>query len=189
MPRNQRKPIFHTTSKEQEIETLFRHHYVMLCNDVNRLLRDESLSEDLVQEVFIKIWEKKMDVDISDRFIFYLKRSCYNAALKYLSSKPYLLDTDSSENITTPENTDTSILTTELEHSIQRAITTLPDKTQMIFTLSRYEDLSYKEISKQLQISIKAVEKHMGKALKLMKAALQEHLLLSTILIYEFFFS
>lgn len=155
---------------------LFREHYVSLCNDVNRLLRDESLSEDLVQEVFIKVWEKKNEVDMNDRFIYYLKRSCYHAALKYLNSKNYQLDTDSNEQFETPSQTDEDLLSKELQEKIQRALTSLPEKTQLIFTLSRYEELTYKQIAEHLNLSIKAIEKHMGKALQQLRTSLHEHL-------------
>lgn len=170
--------IHRNLSPDEKIELLFKEQYASLCNGVNRLLKDESLSEDLVQEVFIKVWEKKDAVTIDDRFIFYLKRSCYHAALKFLSSKSYQLETDSQVNIQTTESTDEDLLINELHLKIQQAIAALPEKTQIVFTLSRFEELSYKEISHQLDISIKTVEKHMGKALQLLRSSLKEHLLI-----------
>ncbi|HCX24551.1 MAG TPA: RNA polymerase sigma-70 factor, partial [Cytophagales bacterium] len=65
-------------------------------------------------------------------------------------------------------------------------IANLPEKTQLVFTLSRYEELSYKEIALQMGLSIKAIEKHMGKALKLLKSALNEHLL-SLLILSDYF--
>ncbi len=168
---------------------MFRKHYGSLCNDVHRLLKDESLSEDLVQEVFIKIWEKKNHVLINDRFIFYLKKSCYHAALKYLSSKSYQLETDSNEQIvTSAHTTDENMLSSELDTKIQQTLGALPQKTRLVFTLSRYDDLSYKEIALHLGVSVKAVEKHMGKALKLLKSALSEHLIPNILMIFHLLF-
>ena len=170
------KSIHQNLSKEEKIEALFREQYVSLCNGVNQLLRDESLSEDLVQEVFIKVWEKKESVDVNERFIFYLKRSCYHAALKYLSSKSYRLDTETSLELPDSRATDEAIRSADLSFKIKKGIASLPEKTQLIFTLSRYEELTYKEIAKQLDLSIKSVEKHMGKALKILRATLKEEL-------------
>ena len=53
------KSIHKSLSQEEKIEVLFREQYAALCNGVNRILRDESLAEDLVQEVVIKVWENK----------------------------------------------------------------------------------------------------------------------------------
>ncbi len=174
----------HSQSNDDRIAQLFREHYSMLCNDVNKLLRDESLSEDLVQEVFIKVWEKQDEVEITDRFIYYLKRSCYHAALKYLGSKTYQLETDSNERIATSQQTDETILSRELHEKIQLAIASLPEKTQLIFTLSRYEELSYKQIAEQLNLSVKSIEKHMGKALQQLRVSLNEHLTTLLLIIF-----
>ena len=179
-------PVQSNLNAEQKIEFLFREYYAQLCRDVNKLLRDESLSEDLVQEVFIKVWEKKNHVEVDDRFIFYLKRSCYHAALKSLSSKSYRLETETDTNVSTTDKTDDQMLATELDIKIKSAIANLPEKTQLVFTLSRYEELSYKEIALQMGLSIKAIEKHMGKALKLLKSALNEHLL-SLLILSDYF--
>ena len=179
-------PVQSNLNAEQKIEFLFREYYAQLCRDVNKLLRDESLSEDLVQEVFIKVWEKKNHVEVDDRFIFYLKRSCYHAALKFLSSKSYRLETETDTNVSTTDKTDDQMLATRLDIKIKSAIANLPEKTQLVFTLSRYEELSYKEIALQMGLSIKAIEKHMGKALKLLKSALNEHLL-SLLILSDYF--
>lgn len=165
------------------VEIFFRKHYASLCQGVYRLLRDESLAEDLVQEVFIKVWEKKDKLTFDDRFIFYLKKSCYHAALAYLSGKNYLNDTDNPPILSDKNETDDHILQAELEKSIQLAISKLPEKTCLVFTLSRYEEMTYKEIASELNISVKAVEKHMGIALRRLKDALKEHLI-SFILLY-----
>ena len=68
------------------------------------------------------------------------------------------------------------ILYQELEGRIEEALQTLPEKCGEVFQLSRLKDLSYKEISEQLNISIKTVENHMGKALKMMRMELQDYL-------------
>ena len=68
------------------------------------------------------------------------------------------------------------ILYQELEGRIEEALQILPEKCGEVFRLSRFKDLSYKEISEQLNISIKTVENHMGKALKIMRTELQDYL-------------
>ena len=69
------------------------------------------------------------------------------------------------------------MLSSELSSKIHKGIAALPDKTQVVFTLSRFEDLTYKEIAQHLNLSVKSVEKHMGKALKNLRELLNEQLL------------
>lgn len=169
--------FYEKMSAEEKFEALFRQHYASLCKRVYGLLRDKSLSEDLVQEIFIKIWEKKTELRFDDRFFFYLKKSCYHAALNYLSGKNYTLETEPPMALTNGEGSDDRLLLSELEQSIRAAINQLPEKTRLIFTFSRYGEMTYKEIAGQLHISVKAVEKHMGKALRQLKDHLKDHLM------------
>lgn len=174
---NTEVPISKNAAPEEAIEFFFRKHYVSLCRGVYRLLRDEALAEDLVQEVFIKIWEKKDRLKFDERFIYYLKKSCYHAALAELARKldpPAAvpeLPGDSSDHADTPSLKD------ELEAAIHQSINLLPEKTRLIFTLSRYEEMTYRQIADQLNISVKAIEKHMGNALRSLRESLKEYLI------------
>ncbi|MEQ8471943.1 MAG: RNA polymerase sigma-70 factor [Marinoscillum sp.] len=183
MPDKSLHSIHKQSTKEELVELFFRNHYGELCKSVNRLLADQALSEDLVQEVFIKVWKRKDKIDFNDRFIFYLKRSCYHEALTYLSGNNYKLDTDPAENTTHSSSSSLPIEQIELEHEVRSAIGDLPEKTRLAFTLSRYEDMSYKEIAEQLNISLKTVEKHIGIALKRLREALKNHLTILFLLI------
>lgn len=176
MGKKNTRSIYKNQSREALVEVYFRKHYVELCQSVNRLLVDQALSEDLVQEVFLKVWDRKDKIDFNDRFIFYLKRSCHHAALAFLTSKNFKLDTDHSSLLTDHTSSDQPIVQTELETAIRSAIGQLPEKTRLVFTLCRYEDMSYKEVATQLSISIKSVEKHMSIALKKLRVLLKNHL-------------
>jgi len=69
-----------------------------------------------------------------------------------------------------------TVLSTELENKIQEAMEALPEQCRLVFKLSRFEELKYAEIAAQLSISIKTVENHMGKALKIMREQLKDYL-------------
>lgn len=170
--------IYQNLPKEELVEVYFKQHYAELCKGVNRLLADEALSEDLVQEVFIKVWERKHQIDFNDRFIYYLKKSCHHAALAFLSSKSFKLETEPTNDLSGHQLSDQAIQHRELEALVRLAIGKLPEKTRLTFTLSRYEEMTYKEISSQLNISVKAVEKHMSIALKRLREALKNHLVI-----------
>lgn len=171
---------------EDAIEALFRKHYVSLCKSVHRLLRDEILSEDIVQEVFLQVWERKEHLTFDDRFIFYLKKSCYHAALKVISEKRYFSASAEAPSLPSTEKSDGELLVAELENDIILGIGKLPEKTKLVFTLSRYEAMSNREIGDQLQISVKAVEKHMSAALRRLRESLKDYLASFLLLVFNF---
>ncbi len=161
------------------IEKLFREHYQGLNRYAFSILKDQIEAEDVVQKLFVNLWEKRKDLEIWKDVKSYLYRSIYNASLNELKrikrnavfekverDNIFLSDLDSSSNV----------MHTELEICISNAVQTLPPKCEEVFKLSRFKELSYKEIAEQLNISIKTVENHMGKALKLMRTELAEYL-------------
>ncbi len=158
------------TDQSKFMEVVFRRFYVPLGRTVNRMLNDSDATEDIVQEVFIKIWNSRETLQFNFSVKAYLYRSAINTALNYLekTKKTISLDTDA---INEPAHTDVEdqFNLKEVETHIQDAIATLPPACKAIFVLSRYEDMSYREIAESMQISPKTVENQMGKALKLMR--------------------
>lgn len=172
------------------IETLFRTYYDGLCRYAFTILKGQDEAEDVVQKLFIKLWEKRNELEIAKDVKSYLFRSTYNASLNELKrlKKKNMHDTiDSNMNLQGNEDASSTVLSAELESKIEAAINTLPEKCGEVFKMSRMKELSYKEISEQLNVSIKTVENHMGKALKLMRVALSEYLpeLVLTILLMQ----
>lgn len=163
-------------SREAAFETYFKAHYGSLCKGVYRLIKDTALAEDLVQEVFLKVWEKRNSLTLDDRFIFYLKKSCYHAALNYLTyqKKLHILDDELEAKAT--DRADQDLIHSQLEDDVRKAIANLPEKTQIVFVLSRYESMTYKEIASELNVSVKAVEKHISIALSRLRELLRDYL-------------
>jgi RNA polymerase sigma-70 factor (ECF subfamily) len=93
--------------------------------------------------------------------------------------------TDQENGFQSDSDTSSRIRSSELELQIEKAIQTLPTKCAEVFRMSRFNEYSYKEIAEKLDISIKTVENHIGKALKLMRQELEEYLpaLIVTILL------
>ena len=75
----------------------------------------------------------------------------------------------------------------ELEQHLSKALDKLPEKCRAIFHLSRFEELKYQEIANQLNISIKTVETHMGKALRILRKEMKEFLPLITLMLFNMF--
>ncbi|MDJ1469915.1 RNA polymerase sigma-70 factor [Cytophagaceae bacterium DM2B3-1] len=158
------------TDQSKFMEVVFKRFYVPLGRTVNRMLNDQDATEDIVQEVFIKIWNNRENLQFNFSIKAYLYRSAINSALNYLekSKKTVTLESDSMPEPSHSDVEETFNLK-EVETHIQDALNNLPPACKAIFVLSRYEDMSYREIAESLQLSPKTIENQMGKALKLMR--------------------
>ncbi|MBK0404010.1 RNA polymerase sigma-70 factor [Adhaeribacter sp. BT258] len=169
--------LYQNLTPDEKVALLFRTYYAPLCKSLYRMLRDATFAEDLVQEVFIKVWEKRESLEMNEAMHAYLYRSCYNAALNFLKTQKQSTDIDTLDMaFGGGETAEKNLNLLETETEIQKAIDALPPKTKIVFSLSRFEELSYKEIAERLDISIKSVEKHMGIALQRLRENLKDYL-------------
>lgn len=160
--------------EDRAIEHLFRQHYAYLCKAAYKILPDANLVEDMVQEVFMELWRKRNQVNIKTSIKAYLRRAAVNKTLNYIRDQKIILE--DNEKLPTLKSKTPSINqkieAAELQVLIDKAIDGLPEKCRLIFVLSRFEDMSYKEIAQQLDISVKTVENQISKALKHLRKVL-----------------
>ncbi|MFM9986032.1 MAG: RNA polymerase sigma-70 factor [Flavobacteriales bacterium] len=164
---------------QNAFEMIFRTWYSPLCNFANSFLKDKDESEEIVQNAFVAFWEKRSQIQIDTSLKSYLYRSIRNAclnAIKHEKVKRAHADHALSNSAFAEESDST--LSGELENRIEKAIATLPEQCRLVFKMSRIEELKYAEIAEQLGISIKTVENHMGKALRIMREELKDYLIL-----------
>lgn len=163
---------------EQAIELLFRLYYQKVCQAVYKIIPKEQTTEDLAQEVFYELWRKKDHLQIHTSYAAYLRRAAVNKALNHLRDQKIKLD-DSAVlgqlKIHAPLS-DEKLEASELQSVIDLAIDGLPERCRLVFVLSRFEHMSYKEIAEQLDISPKTVENQISKALKLLRQILGPYL-------------
>jgi RNA polymerase sigma-70 factor, ECF subfamily len=149
-------------------------------------VRDHAVTENILQDSFLKLWQKKEDFDENLNVPAYLTVIVKNAALNYLQRSAAeqgvyadLLTNarlDLELRIGTLKNLDSEkIFTKELQALVQRAINRLPEQTRKILVLNRYDDKSYREIARLMNISEKGVEYHISKAFKQLRAILKNH--------------
>jgi len=168
---------------------IFRSYYQPLCRYAYSFLEDKEEAEEVVQSAFITIWEKRKSMDIQTSLKSYLYRMVRNACLnviKHEKIKQQHVTHELAVTETTYESVTQKVYATELELKISEAMKTLPEQCRLVFQLSRFEELKYQEIADQLQISVKTVENHMGKALKIMREQLKEYLPLFLIFMKDF---
>lgn len=165
---------------EKAMEILFRQHYQRLCNYANTLLNDMDESEEVVQQLFVQLWEKRETMEINTSIQSYLFRAARNTALNKI--KHMKVRQQHAEEVTAlsgqSEYASETVMQNELQKQILLAIESLPEQCRLVFKLSRFEELKYAEIAEQLGISVKTVENHMGKALKIMREKLKDYLVL-----------
>jgi len=164
---------------EQAFGDLFKTHFKPLRNYAFSFVQEQTLAEDIVQTIFLRLWDKIEALNFSDSIAAYLYRAVYNESLNALkrtkvrrSHHSWLTRQMKDQNDTAHKN----LQLQELERQLRAAINDLPEQCRTIFQLSRYEDLRYRDIGLRLGISVKTVENQMGKALKLLRAALVEFL-------------
>jgi len=159
------------TDQTKFMEVVFRRFYVPLGRTVNRMLNDPDATEDIVQEVFVKIWHNRDTLQFNHSIKAYLYRAAINAALSYLEKSRKTTTLEATDAVHEPSHSDVEdhFNLKEVESHIEDALNQLPPACKAIFVLSRYEDMSYRQIAESLQLSPKTIENQMGKALKLMR--------------------
>lgn len=171
---------------ESEYEFIFRQYYQGLCNYANMFLKDMDNAEEIVQQVFVKLWEKREQTVIEGSVKSYLYKSVYNTSMNELKHRKikenYLQMQSTNEHIEHPLSESNL---KELERNIEKALLNLPEQCRLIFKMSRFEDLKYREIADVLNISPKTVENQMGKALRLMRENLSDYLTIFFIIIHS----
>ena len=145
---------------------------------VFRFVKDEEATKDIVQDVFIKYWQRINELHISESETAYLRKACINSALNYLKEterrgqRENQFAGDSDKNISA--RPDVTLGLKETSQNIENAIDQLPPACREAFILSRHEGKSYKEIAEILNISINTVEKQLGKALKTLREVIKK---------------
>ena len=162
---------------ERAFQALFRKYYGALCSFANQVLNNKELSEETVQDVFVKMWEKRQVITIETSVKNYFFRSVRNHCLNQLQhekiKKQYagrILEAARQE--IDPEE---YFIEVDLIRRIDESIGSLPPKRREIFRLSREQGMKYKEIAEELNISVKTVEAQMGLALKHLRNELKDY--------------
>lgn len=155
-------------------EALFRAHYRSLCAFAHGYVKDADKAEDLVQDLFFRLWLDRERTEVSISVKAYLFASVRNRCLNALktSTRMRVLNDEADDRASEDG-------VSEDEHAeriarVQAAIESLPEERRKVFKLSRYEGLKYHEIAERLGISVKTVENQMGKALKTMREDLAD---------------
>ena len=140
-----------------------------------RWMREAEAAEELVQDVFVKVWEKRSELALDESLKSYLFTAVRNRAFNYLRDQARKGQTDSiDENIDLEAPKGDPLEFADLQAIIQQGLDSLPPRCRAIFLLSREAEMSYKEIAAEMEVSIKTVEGQMSIALRKLRAFLTE---------------
>ncbi len=173
----------HNLNNEKLFDVLYELYAQKLFHIAFGYISTKEDAEEIVQDVFVKLWKQQEKIDSISNMTGYLYKMTRNACLDFLRSKKNKLAIESNivqlQNLLNFQafNNDTAsaILEKEIQLQIDEGILGLPEKCRLVFTKSRIEGLRHKEIADTLDISTKTIENHITKALKHLKVHLKEY--------------
>ena len=160
---------------EQNFEKIFKAYFPALMAFSRKILGNEDDAREVVHQVFIKLWERRMEIDLSTSLKSYLFTAVNNRSLNVIRDRKKFSSDEVPERVA-DWDAGAELESLELEERIRGAIASLPERCRVIFELNRFEGLSYGDIAKELDISIKTVENQMSKALKILREQLANYL-------------
>jgi len=171
-------------------EELHKKYYIYLCLVAEHIVRNSSDAEEIVSDVFVRLWNIREKIDITTSIKAYLAKAVHNTALNYLErnrTRNSLTDSLS--------NSDQQLLawdsdyplgrlyTKEITDMLENGITSLPDGCREIFICSRNEDMKYRTIAEKLGISVNTVKTQMKIALARLRESVKDYLLIFLLLL------
>jgi RNA polymerase sigma-70 factor (family 1) len=161
-------------------DEMYHHYCHKLYSFVFRMLKDEADAEDIVQEVFIKIWELREKLDDGKLFNSYIFTIAYNSSVslirKKISSLKYVEHLREFAVTQFEDNSLSEIEINELNRLVERLIQNLPERQKRVYLSHRERGLTYPEIAMEMGISKNTVENHMVKTLRYLRKNLKDFL-------------
>lgn len=171
---------------EKAFTIIFNDYFIRLCRFAVTYVIDESTAKNIVQDVFVKLWETRYNIDENKSILAYLLVITRNCCLDYLKHKlveykyqrQLIKDQNELElNYNALRRLEIDLLDySEIEQIIEKTLSTLPPQCQHVFRMSRFNNLSNDEIAEKLEIGIKAVEANITRALKIFRKELKDYI-------------
>lgn len=170
-------------SDEKAFRVLYQRYWKKLYTTACYKLKNKEAAEEIVQNIFVSLWEKRTTLNI-ESLDDYLFTAVKYKVINYVES--LMVRQASQKQLagnTTDESTEATIMINDLHAAIQQALLQLPAKTREVFTMSRFEKCSVREIAGHMGLTEKAVEYHITQSLKLLRVSLKDYMVLGIPLI------
>ena len=177
---------------QKALESLFAIYFPRLNDFAGKVVKDDVISQDIVQDVFVKIWEKRSEIEPInlEAFLFRLVRNrCidYIKHLKVINNRMQEIQISSKYEelyrIDFVGDEPYVLIEQELKQKIERTIESLPERCREVFILSRINGLKNKEIAERLNINVKNVERHLSRAMQSFRKNFTEELPLALVIL------
>lgn len=168
-----------SANDEEAYRSLFELYYVPLCLYVKRFIEDKPTQEDIVQDVFFTIWEKRGTIVPTVSAKNYLVTCAKNLSLNHLRKQGYMQDYQTKLTEHAPvysENLDDLYTLKELQVLLAKTLAKLPPEYRLAFEMSRIEEKSSAEIAEAMGVSVRTVERYRNKATEILKEELKDYL-------------
>ena len=159
---------------------VFTHYYADLVLFAYTIVKDRQAAEEIVQDIFIRLWENRQSIIIVSSLKSFLLKSIQNKCIdwiRHLKIKDKYQSRVLDHPLLFENDTENYLLFSELEEDLKKALDKFPDDVSRVFVMNRFEGLTYNEIAKNLKISVRTVEVRIGKALAFLKDELKDYLI------------
>lgn len=158
-------------------ESLFRSSYVSLVRYAKAVIKDHDSAEEIVQDLFFRLWQDRNRLNIVSSLNGYLFRAVHNRCLHEISHRRIVDKHARETSLQSRENSEDPMdimRYRDLQSRVARILERLPERCGKIFCMNRFEGLKYAEIAEKLSVSVKTVEANMGRALREFRKELDE---------------
>lgn len=172
----------------EAFEEIFVNYYESLYGYAFGILNNEMSAEEIVSDVFYKLWLKKDKLKIDTSLPGYLYKSVYNKCMdniRHNKTKQIFKRESLNQSTENTLNAVNDVNAKDFEKNLRNSLLQLPEQCRTVFQLSRVEELTYNDIARRLGISVKTVEAHMSKALRRLRVSMAEFLTLLIVLLWH----
>lgn len=170
----------------QAMEQIYQVYWADIFDAALKKTGDEAIAQDITQEIFISLWENRKTINLSGTLIAYLYGAVKYKVINYFRSGSIKEQHQTALTALMDEQhtaaADDKLILRELHLEVDAAIALLPEKMQMVFTMSRKQEKSMKEIAAELDVSVQTVKNQISAALKLLKKSLSYILLMAVLI-------
>ena len=171
-------------NRKEQFRLRFQKYYPMLCTIAHGYIADRDDCEDIVQTLFISVWDKQKDCLPEEEMLAYMKVAIRNNCLTFLNNnKTYEKISHDDNTLKLAAEDSENNPTTDYKQLLEKVLEEMPPKCREVFTMSKLQKMKYKEIATHLDISEKTVENHIGKAIKIIRAYIAANPIVTTVIL------
>lgn len=160
-------------------EYIYNKYWPLLYAYVYNRLKSKEITEELIQEVFFSLWNRRADIHIQQTLSAYLYTAVKYQIFNYIKAdkvrKTYVSSFARYNDLLQDNSNEEYVASADLANAVEKEVSSLPEKCQQVFRMSRHEHRSIHDIADALNISHKTVENHLSKALKHLRLAFREY--------------